>query len=103
MPGLAANGPIELTQGRNYHPPMNSTESAAARTRPQSQEQASDEVRLARVQESLESRLVQAPHDTATLIELAEVLFQRGCFRASSRPLLQAASRLPRNAPLIVS
>jgi len=103
MPGSASKGPIEPTQRRNYHPLMNSTVPTAATPRPQSRDQASEEARLARVQESLESRLVQAPYDTATLIELAEVLFQRGCFRASSRPLLQAASRLPRNAPLIVS
>jgi len=82
---------------------MNSTVPTATTPRPQSRDQASEEARLARIQESLESRLVQAPYDTATLIELAEVLFQRGCFRASSRPLLLAASRLPRNAPLIVS
>lgn len=82
---------------------MNSTAPSATTSRLRLQGQASEEVRLASVQESLELRLTQAPHDTATLIELAEVLFQRGRFRASSRPLLQAASRLPRNAPLIVS
>lgn len=75
---------------------------ATAQTPPQDR-QATDDTRLALAQESLESRLAQAPHDTATLIELAEVLFQRGRFRASGRPLLQAASRLPRNAPLILS
>lgn len=80
---------------------MNPTEPAATAAKPR--DQAPDKDRLARIQESLESRLAQTPHDTATLIELAEVLFQRGCFRASSRPLLLAASRLPRNAPLIIS
>jgi len=79
---------------------MNSTASATATPRSPS---LLDEAGLAHAQESLELRLAQAPNDTATLIELAEVLFQRGRFRASSQPLLQAASRLPRNAPLIVS
>ncbi|MFK2878806.1 sulfotransferase [Rhodanobacter hydrolyticus] len=62
-----------------------------------------DDLRLASSQTSLEARLAQAPHDTTTLIELSEVLFRRGRLRASSHPLLAAASRLPRNAPLIVS
>jgi tetratricopeptide (TPR) repeat protein len=74
-----------------------------AMAKPRSQDQAGDDARLALVQQSLESQLAQVPHDTEALIELAEILFRRGRFRASSRPLLQAASRLPRNAPLIVS
>lgn len=64
---------------------------------------AADEARLALAQAALEGRLARQPHDTATLIELAEVLFRRGRFRAASRPLLLAASRLPRHAPLILS
>ncbi len=75
----------------------------ATTAKPHFQGQADDDARLAITQQALESRLTQAPHDTAALIELAEVLFRRGRIRASSRPLLQAASRLPRNAPLIVS
>lgn len=62
-----------------------------------------EDLRLAMSQTSLEARLAQAPYDTTMLIELSEVLFRRGRLRASSHPLLTAASRLPRNAPMIVS
>ncbi|BFI96955.1 MAG: hypothetical protein RSP_24650 [Rhodanobacter sp.] len=65
--------------------------------------QGPDDPKLALAQRSLELRLAQAPNDTETLIELSEVLFRRGYLQASTRPLLMAASRLPRNAPLIVS
>jgi tetratricopeptide (TPR) repeat protein len=42
------------------------------------------------------------PYDAEALIQLADVLYQRGQLRASTPPLLRAASRLPRNAPLIL-
>jgi tetratricopeptide (TPR) repeat protein len=53
-------------------------------------------------QAALESILKQAPHDLASSIDLADVLFRRGCLQASTQPLLQAMSRLPRNAPLLL-
>lgn len=62
-----------------------------------------DDARLASTQTSLEARIARSPHDIPALIELSEVMFQRGRLRASSQPLLQAATRLPRNAPLILS
>jgi len=55
------------------------------------------------MQAALESRIARSPHDAAALVELSKVMFQRGHFRASSQPLLRAATRLPRNVPLILS
>ncbi len=59
--------------------------------------------RLTEAQAVLESLVRLTPGDTGALIELADVMFRRGQFRASSRPLLQAASRLPRDVPLIIA
>lgn len=65
--------------------------------------QVEDGTGLAATQAALESRIARSPRDVASLVELSKVMFQRGHFRASSQPLLQAATRLPRNAPLILS
>ena len=62
-----------------------------------------DDARLAAAQAALESRIAHSPYDIPALIELSTVMFQQGHMRASSQPLLQAATRLPRNAPLILS
>jgi tetratricopeptide (TPR) repeat protein len=53
-------------------------------------------------QVALEALLQRTPEDAATLIELAEVLFQRGRFRASATLALRAARHLVRDAPLII-
>ncbi len=83
---------------------MNSTTPPLAPALPDPQaRQIEDGARLAAAQAALELRISRSPNDTAALIELSTVMFQRGHIRASSRPLLQAASRLPRNAPLILS
>lgn len=58
--------------------------------------------RLAEAQAALEA-LVAHTGDPSALIELADVMLRRGQFRASSRPLLQVASRLPRDVPLIIA
>ncbi|PWK92461.1 tetratricopeptide repeat-containing sulfotransferase family protein [Fulvimonas soli] len=58
--------------------------------------------KLEEAQAALESLIALEPANTDALIELADIMFKRGRFRASSRPLLQAARRLPRNAPLIL-
>ena len=49
----------------------------------------------------LEAIVQQAPNDLASSIKLADVLFRQGRLQASTRPLLQALSCLPRDAPLI--
>src|SRR5690242_9470464 len=49
----------------------------------------------------LEAVLQRAPNDLASSIKLADVLFRQGRLQASTRPLLQALSCLPRDAPLI--
>ncbi|UGB45678.1 sulfotransferase [Frateuria edaphi] len=49
----------------------------------------------------LESVLQQAPNDLASSIQLSEALFRQGRMQASTRPLLAALGRLPRDAPLI--
>lgn len=88
----------------NYLPTMNPMTPTTTIAQPHSPDrQGADDTQLARAQESLELRLAKSPYDTEALIELSEVLFRRGYLRASNRPLLMAASRLPRNAPLIVS
>ena len=87
----------------HYHPAMNTTVTPATMPPSPRDLHGADDNQLARTQESLELRLAETPHDAQTLIELSEVLFQRGHLRASTRPLLMAASRLPRNAPLIVA
>lgn len=69
---------------------------ALARSHVQSQQ-------LAKAQAVLETIVGQAPHDLAASIDLADVLFRQGRLQASSRPLLQAMRRLPRDAPLILS
>jgi tetratricopeptide (TPR) repeat protein len=51
---------------------------------------------------ALEALLQRTPEDAATLIELAEVVFQRGRFRASAMLALRAARHLVRDAPLIM-
>ncbi|MGN2253254.1 tetratricopeptide repeat-containing sulfotransferase family protein [Frateuria sp. GZRe12] len=58
---------------------------------------------LAQAQALLEAIIQQAPHDLAASIDLADVLFRQGRLQASTAPLLQAARRLPRNAPLIIA
>lgn len=51
----------------------------------------------------LEHVIAGTPDDAATLIELANLRFAAGQFRASVPLLLRAAQHLPRNAPLIVA
>ncbi|MGN6738728.1 tetratricopeptide repeat-containing sulfotransferase family protein [Dyella sp.] len=58
---------------------------------------------LDHAQVALESLVRLAPADTAASIDLADVMYRRGQFQASSRPLLQAATRLPRDVPLILA
>lgn len=82
---------------------MNSIASSVAEPAASQGRDGADDSRLAHVQKSLELRLAQAPHDTEALIELSEVLFRRGHLRASTRPLLMAASRLPHHALQIVA
>ena len=53
-------------------------------------------------QAALEALVQRAPEDATTLLELAEVLFQRGRFRASTTLVLRAARHLVRDAPLII-
>ncbi len=57
--------------------------------------------RLADAETALQSLLAQSPNDTEALIDLADVLFRQGQFRASNRPLLHASRHLPYDAPLI--
>jgi tetratricopeptide (TPR) repeat protein len=52
-------------------------------------------------QQLLETIVQQAPNDLASSIRLADVLFRQGRLQASTPPLLQALSCLPRDAPLI--
>jgi len=54
-------------------------------------------------QVALEALARQVPDDVSVLLELADVLFQRGQLRASTALLLRVAHRLPRDAPFIVS
>ena len=49
----------------------------------------------------LEAIVRQAPNDLASSIKLADVLFRQGRLQASTQPLLQSLSCLPRDAPLI--
>ncbi|WP_424683641.1 tetratricopeptide repeat protein, partial [Frateuria sp. YIM B11624] len=80
-----ANGPVALEQWR-----------ARARSYLQARQ-------LPEAQAALEQVVRQAPHDLAASIDLADILFQQGRLQASTRPLLEAMRRLPRNAPLILS
>ncbi|OZB60048.1 MAG: sulfotransferase family protein [Lysobacterales bacterium 14-68-21] len=59
--------------------------------------------RLEAALDTLDAIISRSPGDTQALIEVADILFQQGHFQASSRPLLFAAGRLPRNAPLILA
>lgn len=54
-------------------------------------------------QATLETILRHAPNDLASSIQLSDVLFRQGQLQASTRPLLQALNRLPRDALLIVA
>lgn len=54
-------------------------------------------------QVALEALARHVPDDVSVLLELADVLFQRGQLRASTALLLRVAHRLPRDAPFIVS
>ncbi|WP_447731552.1 tetratricopeptide repeat-containing sulfotransferase family protein [Rhodanobacter soli] len=54
-------------------------------------------------QVALEALARHVPDDVSVLLELADVLFQRGQLRASTALLLRVARRLPRDAPFIVS
>lgn len=58
---------------------------------------------LPQAQAVLEEILRHAPHDLASSIDLADVLFRQGKLQASTQPLLLAMRRLPRNAPLILN
>jgi tetratricopeptide (TPR) repeat protein len=51
----------------------------------------------------LETILRHAPNDLASSIQLSDALFRQGRLQASTQPLLQALSRLPRDAPLIAA
>jgi tetratricopeptide (TPR) repeat protein len=51
----------------------------------------------------LEAILRHTPHDTEANLDLADVLFRQGHFQASTAPLLNAAQRLPRNAPQLMA
>ncbi|WP_426690618.1 tetratricopeptide repeat-containing sulfotransferase family protein [Rhodanobacter ginsengiterrae] len=54
-------------------------------------------------QVALEALARHLPDDVTVLLELADVLFQRGQLRASTALLLRVAHRLPRDAPFIIS
>ncbi len=64
--------------------------------------QSIDNQQWADAQSALESLLQEVPDDAAALIELADVLFQRGRLRESTVLALRVARRLPRDAPLIL-
>jgi hypothetical protein len=53
-------------------------------------------------QAALGSLLERLPDDTAALLDLADVLFQRGCLRDSTTLTLRVARQLPRDAPFII-
>ncbi len=53
-------------------------------------------------QAALESLVQHVPNDAETLIELADVMFRRGRLRESAVLILRVASRLPRDAQLIL-
>ena len=53
-------------------------------------------------QAALGALLTQVPDDTAALLDLADVLFQRGHLRDSTSLMLRLARQLPRDAPFII-
>ncbi|RAP59499.1 tetratricopeptide repeat-containing sulfotransferase family protein [Oleiagrimonas sp. MCCC 1A03011] len=53
-------------------------------------------------QATLQALIRAAPDDVPACLELSDLMFRSGEYQASSRPLLQAAEHLPKNAPLLV-
>jgi tetratricopeptide (TPR) repeat protein len=86
-----------------YSHQMNTSDHASAHQR--LREQAIRQIRSDQpeaAQATLEILVRQAPQDTPACLELADLMYRRGQFRASSEPLLQASEHLPRHAPLVL-
>ena len=82
---------------------MNSQNLSTAENRLRMQaKQCIDNQQWEAAQVALESLVQHVPDDATALLELADVLFQRGRLRESTMLMLRVARRLPRDAPLIM-